>query len=614
MTRLLKFLNQGFVQYSVTIALLVLGHIGTLNAQEASLDGSLLTIPVVVVGDTIYRVELTVQPGTDPVEFGLRDARVISDVSTRGATTLSGIVLSIPSVIVDGVSYWYDLALLSDNPVILKLQDSGINASSGRDLALELFELNVAEDILQARCIICHVEGGINSSFLFQRSNSSSTLNNFAVYESFLQDGEFDAAYILLKASGGDGHEGGVQLPAGGVTYNNMEAFLSALSGANNSVEPLSAVDDLFSGVASQTNAATLRRASVILAGRLPSDAEIQEVEAGDDQVLRESLRELMQGEGFHRFLLDGANDRLLVRNLNSVASLLDCPTSETCFPNDRNRYVDLSLADIANDYVGDGFDKAFYLHQSDEGIMESPLELVAHVVEQDLPYSEILTADYVMLSPVSNFAVGGTAEFTDPEDTKEFQPGQIKGYYQPGPTTITEEVIPGILIRVLEPGELQTDIPNAGVLTSIPFLFRYPTTATNRNRARARWTLLHFLDFDIERSAPRTIDPVALADKNNPTLFNENCAVCHINMDPVAGAFQNFDEEGFYRSRFGSPDSLDDAYIESGLYQHGDSWYRDMRSPGFFGTDAPSNDNSVQWLAQQIVNEPGFGRATVKF
>ena len=37
--------------------------------------------------------------------------------------------------------------------------------------------------------------------------------------------------------------------------------------------------------------------------------------------------------------------------------------------------------------------------------------------------------------------------------------------------------------------------------------------------------------------------------------------------------------------------------------YHAGDTWYRDMRVPGFEGRQAPNPDNSLQWLARQIVS-----------
>ena len=119
---------------------------------------------------------------------------------------------------------------------------------------------------------------------------------------------------------------------------------------------------------------------------------------------------------------------------------------------------------------------------------------------------------------------------------------------------------------RILNPGPLRTDYPHAGILNTNAFLKRYPSTATNRNRARSRWTYYHFLGLDIEKSASRTTDPVALADTNNPTMNNPACTVCHSVLDPVAGAFQNYGDEGYYKDKWGGLDSLDDLYKEGSV------------------------------------------------
>jgi len=303
-------------------------------------------------------------------------------------------------------------------------------------------------------------------------------------------------------------------------------------------------------------------------------------------------------------------------------------------------------------------------------------------------------------------------------------------------------------------------DYPHAGVLNTQAFLNRYPSTETNRNRARARWTFYHFLGVDIEKSAPRTTDPVALADTNNPTLKNPACTVCHQVLDPVAGAFEHYGDVGYYNESWGGLDSLpynykqeqpdpasSDTFVagnafnvenesygpnytleaeltvgtvyyrvtfnndysdedgdrnarflnltvtgpsnqeviefdalpegtttagcggpqsdgywqycsggvlipvsisEAGAYvfelqaagqqygdepvhlvvsldtdaegadryryHEGDTWYRDMRVPGFLGLSAPDQEPSLAWLTEQIVADPWFAEAAVKF
>jgi len=218
---------------------------------------------------------------------------------------------------------------------------------------------------------------------------------------------------------------------------------------------------------------------------------------------------------------------------------------------------------------------------------------------------------------PYTDIAYRSGLSFSDPTDANEFHPGTIQGYERIGanaqfncqPKTGCEPLI----------GGLPTVYPHAGLLNTLAYLARRPSTATNRNRARARWTYYFFLDVDIEKLASRPIDADALADTDNPTLNNPNCAVCHQVHDPVAGTYQDYGDEGFYKDKFLGMDSLPRSYKnpEDGSdtgYQPGDTWYADMRDPGFEGTMAPAGQDSLQWVAQQIVADPRFATATVKF
>ena len=98
--------------------------------------------------------------------------------------------------------------------------------------------------------------------------------------------------------------------------------------------------------------------------------------------------------------------------------------------------------------------------------------------------------------------------------------------------------------------------------------------------------------------------------------MNNTACTVCHARMDPLAGAYQLFGDKGHYRDQFGGKDSLARSYLYpedfggeagSSLYQDGDTWYRDMRNPGFESEAAPEERDSLQWLAEQIANDPPF-------
>ncbi|GBL03620.1 choice-of-anchor V domain-containing protein [Glaciecola sp. KUL10] len=465
---------------------------------------------------------------------------------------------------------------------------------------------NVSEQVIQGRCIACHVSDGAaaSSGLIFERSDQPNYIeSNMATIASFLSQPGVDGEYLLSKAQGLLGHGGGQQLVAGSSLYSALAEYLGIITGEDLSF----ATDSFWNGFSFLDNRKTLRKASIILAGRLPTEDEYQSVSDDSDESLRSALLGLMEGDGFHSFLTTGANDKLHTQKyLNAYPQFL----------NDDVYIVERAKRQYQANVDGKGDE--FYSQQTkpaEIAYARSATELVAHVVMNDLPYSEVITADYTMMNPMLNAFYRGDAEFDDVTDINEFRPGKLNGFMLRKDTIEEYDMLLGH--NIIQEGSI-IEWPHAGILNDPAFLERYPSTATNRNRARSRWVQYLFLDFDIEKSAARTNDPEALADRDNPTLKNPNCTSCHEALDPVAGAFQNYGDVGWYRDAWTGSDSLHDAYKwpEDGetLYQEGDTWYRDMRAPGFGNLVAPSNDNSVQWLAQQIVNDGRFTVSAVKF
>ena len=470
------------------------------------------------------------------------------------------------------------------------------------------FETEIETAVVQARCVACHVEGGLarNSALQFQRTNTSSALNNFGALSAYVD--EKDSDLLLAKIAGEQGHAGGVQLASGSEGYASIQKMLTELSTSTETTSYVfSSSDDgasarqasFLTEVILEPRQATLRRAALLLQGRVPSDAEMNSIVS--DDALRIALRSLMEGAAFREFVVTGVNDRLLTEALDNI------PIT-TGFPN----FVKL------RNYIFD--------NDNDFSIINNPLgnplkrasgELVAHVIENDRLYSEILTADYMMMNPLLNEFLEGDAIFADDENNAVFKPSRIEGFYPNSSTEVVEEDPNGpSKYRIIGP---PIDFyPHAGLLTDFAFLERYPTTATNRNRARARWIFYHFLGIDIEKSSLRPLDEASLTDVNNPTMNNPNCTVCHALLDPVAGAFQNWGEFNAFKGD-GEHDTLDSFYKDptdgsQSLYQAGDLWYRDMRFPGLFGTEITENYSTLASLAALIVKEDSFLEASAKF
>ncbi len=414
----------------------------------------------------------------------------------------------------------------------------------------DAFRTLVSASIVQTRCIRCHVRDGAaaGTRLIFAGGDASHVAQNLAVFTDFLRQ-EGDGAELILNKIQGVDHGGGVQIAAGSTDYANMAYFLGRLGAAVES--PTLAPDNLFDGVQFASARQTLRRAALIFAGRIPTDEEYAAVRIGSERSLRNAIRALMEGPAFHDFLLRGANDRLLTdRELRRSTIQNDGLLVEY----DNKQY---ELRKAAGGFRRSVLDWDWPVQF---GAGRAALELIAHVVENNLPYTEILTADYIMANPYAAQAYGANTVFDDPSDPFEFRPSHIERYFRKGGGHRLE-YHPLYGVRVANVGALATDHPHAGVLNTKVFLQRYPTTPTNRNRARSRWAYYHFLGLDVEKSAPRTTDPVALADTDNPTLKNPACTVCHATLDPLAGAFQNYGNAGFYRDQTGGMDALDRFY-----------------------------------------------------
>ena len=497
-------------------------------------------------------------------------------------------------------------------------RDSANADETAPESALDFFLNHISGPVVQAKCVNCHVAGGLSghTRLIFQpSSNPDHAVLNLAMFKDFLAEVE-DGAHRILNKIQGVAHGGGIQVPAGSDDFANMESFLGLLGYGEDSGPDLTP-ETLFDTVTMASPGKTLWRAALIFGGRIPTREEREAVDNGSEEDLRAAIRDLMTGPGFHRFLIRASNDRLLT----------DRHWGEVVIDDGQSLFVDFVNLNWAKHETARerGFIESWHdpewqwwWESVQMGFARAPLELIAHVVENDLPYSEVLTADYIMANPMASEAYGAKAQYEDIEDWLEFRPSEIVSYYRDDDSKVSEYSL-DFGTRVLNPGNLSTDYPHAGILNTTVFLLRYPTTPTNRNRARSRWTHYHFLGLDIEKSASRTTDPDALADTDNPTMNNPACTVCHSVMDPVAGIFQNYGEEGFYRDEWGGQDSLDDfyKYPPDGSYtpyQYGDTWYRDMREPGFDGEFAPNAENSLQWLAERIVADDRFAKATVKF
>ena len=399
-----------------------------------------------------------------------------------------------------------------------EVQDNSSNQDKISD-PKAYFSKYVSPNVIQEDCIGCHMNGlvaGGSSLVYLLESEAGHESFNYSLIEGYIK-ADPDNGNKILDMAQGTGHPGGPRFSASDAEFQQLKAFVESLGAQVSQVDTLP-TGRFWDGVEETTPEQTLRRAALIIARRMPTDQEIATVKNGGEAALRSVLRGLMQGDGFHQFLLTGSNDRL------HFGAFLDGLSFEG--------------ADLQRPYFPIGAKKRYEFREENPddwpewerhwqwGMAISPLELIAYIVENDRSYQEVVTADYMMVSPIMDEILRSNTGLKPEDSHLEYRPGKNQGQVVPD-EFLKSEFFQNIGLKVDSWGDY-IDYPHAGVLSSLAFLNRYPTTETNRNRARSRWTYYHFLGLDIEKSASRTTDPVALADTNNPTMNNPACTVCH--------------------------------------------------------------------------------------
>lgn len=347
----------------------------------------------------------------------------------------------------------------------------------------------------------------------------------------------------------------------------------------------------------------TLRNATVQLAGRLPTEAEITQVVNDGEAGFTTVIARVMNEDEFYVRLTEIFNDVFLtdkylrVNQFNGALNLLnrnDYPNKnwyDAAYPNlDRD-----NVENIPQDIIDDDNRGCANIFAND-AVAREGLELINYIVRNNRPITELVTADYTMVNWYSQkvydaVLINPEAQFTELSDEE----APCEAYYS-GYSDATMRYDP----YDFKPAKI-AGIPHAGIMTSAMFLNRFPTTDTNRNRHRSYVVYDKFLNtdiLDIEGSRPEDSIDITSA---NPTLDNPACKTCHTVMDPVASTFQHWDSRG--RRILSTSDSS--------------SWSSNGIKPaGLAGEVLPDDinfENMLQWLGEQIVNDPRYMRAITR-
>ena len=398
-----------------------------------------------------------------------------------------------------------------------------------------------------------------------------------------------DRSVLLAKVVGGLDHGGNQILTSDSTGYRILEEFVRRVHGSSTSPSPETPADanesPFFDGVVMIDDRRLLRRATLSLAGRLPTSAEIEQVAEGGPNAVPRLLEEVMREEAFFERLREAFNDIFLTRGIDGTPETT--VLSYEHFEKTRLWYQKHDLSQIQDEKERR---QAGYKLAKDyrAALLGEPMKLIEHIVRNDRPFTEIVTADYIMVSPYTARGYGVFEElqdkFTDPDDPLEYIPVKLKALVGRNRS---------------EDQESETGFyPHAGLLSTFQYLSRFPTTETNRNRLRARMYFQHFLGVDVLELAARGSDAAAATAKfETPTMQASECVVCHKTLDPVAGMFQDYWR---FKPNFA-------------IYgKRKEGWFGDMFAAGFEGEDLPSEQRwrALQWLGQRTAKDPRFAIA----
>ena len=281
----------------------------------------------------------------------------------------------------------------------------------------------------------------------------------------------------------------------------------------------------------------SLIRLSIDLRGTMPSEAELQAIEA-EPALYDAFVDRFLDDPGLADTVADLMDQRLLMRTGSTY------------------------------DLMADGYST----EELRSAVNNEQLALVRRIVDNDLPWSEIVTADYTMANPVLAEAL------------RLDYPSGARGW---------------------EKAQYTDGREHAGILTMSTTWLRYPSAGGNANRSRAN-ALSKMLLCDDYLARPIVLNRAAVdqltVDPETAISTNASCQSCHSTLDPLASHFF-----GFF------------VYDDDDPTEGGASTYRPEReqgwrsysgkSPGYYGTPT----GNLTELGAMIAQDQRFADCAVQ-
>jgi hypothetical protein len=380
--------------------------------------------------------------------------------------------------------------------------------------------------VLQPVCAGCHVPGGSAQAANFRVTAGDPLATQQSVALN-IDKAHPEESRILRKPLAQLPHAGGQQLAPGSEEHKILEQWVTLVAtGQQCQGGPAVPMVPIAPG-------SLLLRAAMDLRGRRPAPAELGAVEA-DPGLYPALVDQYLHSPEFLERVKDVFDDALLVRR---------------------------------EDFTDEARDETW-------AIYGEALELIAWIVANDRPFTEVGTADYT----VANQLFQG-------------DPNRMPFPMQP------------VIGPAWQPTRYLDGRPHAGLLSTSAFYEVWDTNNTNKNRRRAnRWSIVfhcyNFLDTPVD--VTRNVDNNDADAVLNAVTTRADCKACHDRLDPMASFLFPMDNVG----------RLEDTASDDFFSGNAERWRSaNKRPPAVYGM--PGTD--IRDMGRLLVSHPKFAECQTR-
>ena len=140
--------NFSSIKTAIFAACLFCGSSTSAQSTIPTVNGDILTMPVVAVLDLAFRIDFQIVIGSEFVDLVLVDFEQLEGVDTSGAPSFFDNVINMPALDIDGDSFWGEFLLVSDDPITFRMTAANVNdaGESGTEGRWRITEVVDASD------------------------------------------------------------------------------------------------------------------------------------------------------------------------------------------------------------------------------------------------------------------------------------------------------------------------------------------------------------------------------------------------------------------------------------------------------------------------------------